>query len=120
MQNFLGSATGGAFGAQPDQAQQNLAMLNGTGTTATTGTADVTQPSMGGNAAQTQAFQNALVAPNQMAPQTWNNLTPSQQQMLLGTWESQGYTQDDAKALFQQSLPKYATQSVGAGSFKLQ
>src|SRR5215467_3511724 len=77
MQNFLGSATGGAFGAQPDQSQQNYAMLTG-GATGTGGTPDVTQPSMGGNAAQTQAFQNALVAPNQMAPQTWANLTPSQ------------------------------------------
>jgi hypothetical protein len=67
-----------------------------------------------------QAAMNSLVAPNQMAPQTWNALTPSQQQMLLGTWESQGYTKDDAQALFNQSLPKYATQSVGAGQFKLQ
>ena len=31
--------------------------------------------------------------------------------MLLGTWESQGYTKDDAQALFTQSLPKYATQT---------
>ena len=63
---------------------------------------------------------NTLVAPNQMAPQTWNALTPSQQQMLLGTWESQGYTKDDAQALFTQSLPKYATQTPASGSFKLQ
>jgi hypothetical protein len=55
-----------------------------------------------------------------MAPQTWNALTPSQQQMLLGTWENQGYTQDDARALFNQSLPKYATGAQGAGSFRLQ
>jgi hypothetical protein len=67
-----------------------------------------------------QAVMNSLVAPNQMAPQTWNALTPSQQQMLLGTWESQGYSKDDAQALFNQSLPKYATQSSGAGSFRLQ
>src|SRR5580765_826042 len=38
-----------------------------------------------------QSAQGALVAPNQMAPQTWNALQPSQQQMLLGIWESQGY-----------------------------
>jgi len=104
MQSFLNSATGGQFGAQPQQGAPAGAMT----------------PPMGSNAAQTQAFQNSLVAPNQRAPQTWANLTPSQQQMLLGTWEAQGYTQDDAKALFTQSLPKYATQSSGAGSFKLQ
>jgi hypothetical protein len=68
-----------------------------------------------------QAALNTLVAPNQMAPQTWNALTPSQQQLLLGQWESQGYTKDDAQALFNQSLPKYAPQTgIGAGTFKLQ
>jgi hypothetical protein len=67
-----------------------------------------------------QAAMNSLVAPNQMAPQTWNALTPSQQQMLLGAWENQGYTQEDAKALFTQSLPKYATGAPSSGSFKLQ
>jgi len=67
-----------------------------------------------------QAAMNSLVAPNQMAPQTWNALTDSQKQMLLGTWESQGYTKEDAQSLFNQSLPKYATQSAGAGTFKLQ
>lgn len=67
-----------------------------------------------------QAAMNTLVAPNQLAPQTWNNLTPSQQQMLLGTWESQGYTKEDAQALFNQSLPKYASGSSSSGSFKLQ
>jgi hypothetical protein len=67
-----------------------------------------------------QAAMNSLVAPNQMAPQTWNALTPSQQQMLLGTWEAQGYNKDDAQALFNQSLPKYATNSPSSGSFKLQ
>ena len=70
-------------------------------------------------APQGTSAMNTLVAPNQMAPQTWNALTPSQQQMLLGTWESQGYTQEDAKQLFQQSLPKYQGGGPGAGSFKL-
>src|SRR5215471_3542767 len=120
LQNFVGGLTGDQRpGGGPGQiAQGNM----GWNTTQPMG-ADLSQqmqPAMGSNAAQTQAFQNSLVAPNQMAPQTWNNLTPSQQQMLLGTWESQGYTQDDAKALFNQSLPKYASQSMGAGSFKLQ
>jgi hypothetical protein len=69
---------------------------------------------------QLQQMQGSLVAPNQLAPQTWNSLAPSQQQMLLGIWESQGYTQEDAKNLFQQSLPKYATSAPGTGSFRLQ
>lgn len=96
MQSFLQSATAGASGTQPGQA------------------------GVPGGSASDQAAMNTLVAPNQMAPQTWNNLTPSQQQMLLGTWESQGYTKEDAQALFNQSLPKYATQAIGAGQFKLQ
>jgi len=74
-------------------------------------------PSGGSN--DSQAIMGALVAPNQMASQTWNNLTPSQQQMLLGTWESKGYTQDDAKALFNQSLPKYGA-SPTSGTYRLQ
>lgn len=78
------------------------------------------QAGQGQTTTNDQAVMNSLVAPNQMAPQTWNNLTPSQQQMLLGTWEAQGYTKEDAQALFNQSLPKYATQASGAGSFKLQ
>ncbi len=65
-------------------------------------------------------LQGSLVAPNQMAPQTWNNLTSSQQQMLQSVWESQGYSQDDTKNLFQQSLPKYATSTPSMGSYRLQ
>jgi hypothetical protein len=69
---------------------------------------------------QLQNMQNTLVAPNQMAPQTWNALQPSQQQMLLGVWESQGYNKEDAQNLFNQSLPKYATSGPSSGSFRLQ
>lgn len=67
-----------------------------------------------------QQAGSALVAPNQMSPQAWNSYTPSQQQMLLGLWESQGYTQQDAQNLFNQSLPKYASSTPQVGSFKLQ
>jgi len=72
-----------------------------------------------GTSQDQQNLQNSLVAPNQMAPQTWNALTDSQKQMLLGTWEAQGYTQADAKNLFSQSLPKYATNAPATGQFKL-
>lgn len=74
----------------------------------------------GGTSQQDQAAMGSLVAPNQMAPQTWNALSPSQQQMLLGVWEGQGYSKDDAANLFKQSLPKYATNAPAGGSFRLQ
>lgn len=73
----------------------------------------------GGSQADLSAMQNTLVAPNQMAPQTWNALTPSQQQMLIGVWESQGYSKDDAQALFNQSLPKYGASAPTAGAYRL-
>jgi hypothetical protein len=65
------------------------------------------------------ASLGALVAPNQMAPQTWNNLAPSQQQILLAAWENQGYRPEDARALFEQSLPRYATSAPSTGTFRL-
>jgi hypothetical protein len=76
-------------------------------------------PAAGAPGSETQAALNTLVAPNQMAAQTWANLAPSQQQMLLGAWEAQGYNKEDAQALFNQSLPKYASGAAGAGAFRL-
>jgi hypothetical protein len=78
------------------------------------------QGAVGGPDAGSQAAMQSLVPPNQMAPQTWNALQPSQKQMLLGTWEAQGYNKDDAQNLFNQSLPKYGQMSPTAGSFRLQ
>src|SRR5215471_2742931 len=106
---------GATTGVQPQAANLNTLYDQATGSN-TSGLYG------GGNTGQQQLqnMQNTLVAPNQMAPQTWNALAPSQQQMLLGVWESQGYSQDDAKALFQQSLPKYATGAPAGGSFRLQ
>jgi len=72
-----------------------------------------------GTPASDQAALQSLVAPNQMAPQTWNALAPSQQQMLLGAWESQGYNRDDALNLFRQSLPRYGA-GPNTGTFRLQ
>lgn len=74
----------------------------------------------GGGTQADQAAMNSLVAPNQMAPQTWNALNPSQKQLLLGQWEAQGYTQQDAQNLFNQSLPKYGTSTPQVGAFRLQ
>jgi len=121
MQSFYNQLTGGQ---QQPSTQQMMQGFTQPGVQAGAANPQTQQyqgaNAPGGDQQNAQATMSSLVAPNQMAPQTWANLTPSQQQMLLGTWESQGYTQDDAKALFSQSLPKYASQSSGAGSFRLQ
>ena len=64
-------------------------------------------------------YQSNLPAPNQIAPQAWKNMAPSQQQMLLGEYESQGWHKPDVEALFAQSLPKYAGNAPTAGTFRL-
>ena len=60
-----------------------------------------------------------LPAPNQIAAQSWKNLAPSQQQMIMGQYEAQGWNKDDVQALLNQSLPRYATNAPGAGTFRL-
>jgi hypothetical protein len=60
-----------------------------------------------------------LPAPNQLAPQSWAHLAPSQQQLLIGAYEAQGWNPDDVRALFAQSLPRYATNAPQAGTFRL-
>jgi hypothetical protein len=62
---------------------------------------------------------SGLPAPNQLAPQSWANLTPSQQELLLGAYEAQGWNKDDVRALFSQSLPRYASNAPMAGTFRL-
>jgi hypothetical protein len=61
-----------------------------------------------------------LPAPNQIAAQSWKNMAPSQQQMLLGMYEGQGWDKGDVTALMSQSLPKYATNAPSAGTWRLQ
>lgn len=60
-----------------------------------------------------------LPAPNQIAPQAWRNLAPSQQQMLMGAYEAQGWHRPDVEALFAQSLPKYAVNAPTGGTWRL-
>src|SRR5262252_1346938 len=67
-----------------------------------------------------QQNQYNLLAPNQIARQSWNNMAPSQQQMLLGQYESQGWDKGDVQALYNQSLPKYGTNNASAGTWRLQ
>jgi len=66
-----------------------------------------------------QQNQMNLPAPNQIAAQTWNNLAPSQKEMALGEYEAQGWHKPDVEALFNQSLPKYAANAPGAGTWRL-
>jgi|SRR5215467_845654 len=61
-----------------------------------------------------------LPAPNQISAQSWNNFTPSQQQMLLGQYEAAGWDKNDVQALYNQSLPKYGTNTSTAGTWRLQ
>jgi hypothetical protein len=64
--------------------------------------------------------QYNLPAPNQISNQAWNNMAPSQQQMLFGMYEANGWDKGDVEALRQQSLPKYGTNNATAGTWRLQ
>jgi hypothetical protein len=62
-----------------------------------------------------------LPAPNQISAQGWNNMAPSQQQMLLGMYENQGWDKNDVTALYNQQLPKYGSSNQNtAGTWRLQ
>ena len=61
-----------------------------------------------------------LPAPNQISAQSWGNMAPSQQQMLLGMYEDQGWDKNDVQALYNQSLPKYGSPGQGStGTWKM-
>jgi hypothetical protein len=66
-----------------------------------------------------QQQQYNLPAPNQISSQSWNNFTPSQQQMLMGQYESAGWDKGDVQSLYNQSLPKYGTNNASAGTWRL-
>lgn len=87
-------------------------------------TAQGQQPGTGTAAEATGGGTNTmgmgnLPAPNQIAPQAWKNLAPSQQQLLMGAYEGQGWNKDDVRALLEQSLPRYASNAPGAGTWRL-
>ena len=85
-------------------------------------TPDQQQQAQGGgtNMYGGQQQQYNLPAPNQIAAQSWNNMAPSQQQMLLGQYEANGWDKNDVQALYNQALPKYAQNQGGAGTWRLQ
>ena len=95
---------------QQPQQQNNQALNAQGGGTNTMGAQPAGQP---------QANQMNLPAPNQIAAQSWNNLAPSQRDMLMGQYEAQGWHKPDVEALRQQALPKYAANAPTAGTFRL-
>jgi len=120
-------------GQQAATDQQNAAMMQGGGQevwgsgidaaqSATQNSYQQARNAMGGGANMygAQQQQNRLPAPNQIAAQSWNNMAPSQQQMLLGEYESQGWDKNDVQALYNQSLPKYgSTNQSTAGTWRM-
>jgi hypothetical protein len=68
---------------------------------------------------QPQQNQMNLPAPNQIAAQSWKNMAPSQQQMMLGQYEAAGWHKPDVEALMNQALPRYAANAPGAGTWRL-
>jgi len=66
-----------------------------------------------------QQNQMNLPAPNQIAAQSWKNMAPSQQQMLLGQYEAAGWHKPDVEALMNQALPRYASNAPTAGTWGL-
>jgi hypothetical protein len=108
LQNLVGAATGQAGGGTGANAQNNQSFQQGTGSASPGGM----------NYQQYMNTAQGLPAPNQIAPQAFNNMTPSQQQMMGGMYQQLGYYGPDINAMFQQSLPKYAAGS-SSGNFKL-
>ena len=110
------------YGQNPQQAQQQYAVQQGSpawGSGIGIGGQEATpaqrQQAQGGG---TNTMGN-LPAPNQIASQSWANMAPSQQQMLLGQYEAQGWNKDDVQGLMNQALPKYGSNAPTAGTFRL-
>ena len=104
---------GATTGVAPQAANLNTLQQDIQGQGAGTNTMGANQQQAG------QPGLGQLPAPNQIAPQAWKNLAPSQQQMLLGAYEGQGWNKEDVGALFSQSLPRYASNAPGAGTWRL-
>jgi hypothetical protein len=106
--------------AQPLDAGQTWGTGIGVGGNQATPAQAVQATGNGTNLYGAQPQQYNLPAPNQIAAQSWQNMAPSQQQMLLGQYESQGWDKGDVQALYNQSLPKYGSNNASAGTWRLQ
>jgi hypothetical protein len=68
----------------------------------------------GGNSSRSTGSN--LPIPSQINNENWNAMSPSQQELLLGAYEDQGWNKDDVLALFKKSLPKYSGPASGTVS----
>jgi hypothetical protein len=108
----------GGYTSNPGQPQQpGQVWGSGIGTGAQQMTPDQAQQATGNG---TNMYGSNMPAPNQISAQSWNNFTPSQQQMFLGMYENQGWDKGDVEALYKQSLPKYGTNTATAGTWRMQ
>lgn len=57
--------------------------------------------------------QFALPSPNQVNLANWSRMSPSQQQMTLGAYESQGYYGGDVEEALRRAAPRYAMGTGG-------
>ena len=115
LSNLVGAATGYAGSGY------------GTGTAGQTqqGTTTGATQQQGGTASQGgmnyqdfMAQSQGLPPPSQIAPQSFNNMLPSQQQTLGSMYSNLGYNVNDVNAMYKLSLPKYAAGSA-AGQTRL-
>ena len=118
---------GGAAAPQTSEQAGGLAWgMNDKGQQAQTGQAWGSGIGIGSQQAtpqqQAQGLGNGtnLPAPNQISAQSWHNMAPSQQQLLLSGYEAAGWNKDDVLGLMNQSLPRYATNRATAGTWRLQ
>jgi len=133
LQNLIGSATGygsyggyGPTGTGTGAATSTANQLNaaatggggaGTGANAAGGTGGTASPG-GMNYQDFMAAAQGLPPPSQIAPQSFNQMLPSQQQMLGSMYGNLGYAPGDINKMYQLSLPKYAAGSA-AGTTRL-
>jgi hypothetical protein len=114
LQNLVGAATGfgGGGSGSSAPAQPTAQQVPGAGSPGAA--------SPGGmNFQNFLATAQGLPAPNQIAPQAFNALQPSQKQMLGSMFGNLGYAPTDINSLYQMSLPKYAA-GTAVGNFRLQ
>jgi len=119
LQNLVGAATGYAGGGSGANAAGAPAQGGQTGVQQGNQQPGQGTASPGGqNYADFMATAQGLVAPSQIAPQSFNAMSASQKQMLGSMYGNLGYAPMDINSMYQQSLPKYAAGSA-AGNMKL-